>query len=143
MKGIKTSKIEKSNDSNGIRLSFSATLENVDRAANEVKDFFSRVHVKDRTFDIILGIREALINSVTHGSRKDSKKNVTCTLRLEGDELIVEVEDEGAGFDWKARLDKNLPTREESGRGLALMKESFSKIKYIEKGNRLILIQKI
>ncbi|MBW2609238.1 MAG: ATP-binding protein [Deltaproteobacteria bacterium] len=127
------------NDEIELKQSFSATLENVDRAAEKIQQFLIKTGIKDRSFNIILGMREALINAVTHGNGSDSKKKVTFRLQMEGHNLIMEVEDEGRGFDWNACLMKPLPSREESGRGLAIMKRTFTSIEFNEKGNRLIL----
>jgi serine/threonine-protein kinase RsbW len=129
----------KISNSNGIKLAFFATLENVDKAAKEIGKFFTSVGIKRKTFNIILCVREALINAVTHGSGRDDKKNINFELKLEGNNIIIEVEDEGEGFDWRTCLSKGLPSKEESGRGLAIMKKCFAEIKYNEKGNRLTL----
>ena len=123
-------------------ISFASTLENVDKASKEIKRIFKEAGIKDLGFDIILGIREALINSVIHGSKGDGKKNISLYLLLEDSSLVVEVEDEGDGFDWKALISKKLPSREESGRGLAIIKKSFSSIKYNKKGNRVVMIKR-
>jgi anti-sigma regulatory factor (Ser/Thr protein kinase) len=122
-----------------LKQSFSATLENVDKAAEKIKQFLIVNGIKEQSFNIVLGMREALINAVTHGNGSNSQKKVTFSLQLEGHNLIMEVEDEGEGFDWNTCLLKTLPSREESGRGLAIMKRTFTSIEYNEKGNRLIL----
>jgi serine/threonine-protein kinase RsbW len=130
------------NKSKGLDISFAATLENVDKASKEIKRIIKRAGMKNLGFNIILGIREALINSVIHGSMGDGNKIIRLNMFLEDNGLIVEVEDQGEGFDWKAFIGKKLPSREESGRGLAIMKKSFSSIEYNEKGNRVVMIKR-
>ncbi len=130
--------IEINDNDKKIRISFSATLENVDRVAERIKEFIKKAGIKEE-FNMILCTREALINAVTHGSRKDNRKTVTLRLQLSDRNLVLEVEDEGNGFDWRNRLKKKLPTNEESGRGLAIMKNYFSTVEYNEDGNRLRL----
>ena len=125
--------------SNEIRLSFPATLENVDRTSDKIARIFRDAGIKKDNFNILLGIREAFTNAVKHGSRCDSSKHVRVYLIFNERHLIAEVADEGEGFDWKSYLKKNLPSKEESGRGLAIMKAVFTKVKYNPKGNRLIL----
>ena len=131
------------NKSMGIKHSFSATLENVDKIAEKIEIFLRKIGIKDQFFDIILGMREGLVNAVVHGSAEDREKKVAFSLRLEGYNLIIEVEDEGAGFDLRSCFGKNMPSKEESGRGLAIMKRMFTLIKYNEKGNKLILEKRI
>ncbi|OEU71873.1 MAG: hypothetical protein BA864_11085 [Desulfuromonadales bacterium C00003093] len=128
---------------NSIDLSFSATLENIDKAAKETKSFLRKIGIENQDFNIILCLREALTNSVIHGCGKNCQKTVTCNLRIEGDYLIMEVEDNGRGFDWRAWSYKDPLPMNDSGRGLAIMKNYFSIIRYNEKGNRLILIKEL
>ena len=130
------------NRSKGLDISFAATLENVDRASKEIKRILKREGIKNLGFNIILGVREALINSVIHGSMGDGNKIIRLNMFLGDNSLIVEVEDQGEGFDWKALIGKKLPSREESGRGLAIMKKSFSSIEYNEKGNRVVMTRR-
>ena len=128
-----------------IKLPFPATLESVDKATIKVKNFLNSAGIREHSkyFDIVLGLREALNNAVMHGSRKDINKTISLSLRLEDENLVMEIEDGGDGFNWKPYMEKTLPSIEESGRGLAIMKSCFTSIKYNEKGNRLIIIQKI
>ena len=87
-------------------LSFSATLENIDKAAQETKRFLSSVRAERHAFDVVLVLREALANAVVDGSRLDDSKIVDYRLRLEGDNLVMEIEDEGEGFDWQDHFGK-------------------------------------
>ena len=132
-------KINQPGKSNEIHLSFPATLENADRTADEIARIFRAAGIKKDTFNIILGIREAFTNAVKHGNRCDSSKLVRVNLIFNERHLIVEVADEGEGFNWKSYLKKNLPSKEESGRGLAIMKAVFTTVTHNPKGNRLVL----
>jgi len=136
-KSIKTPKI--------LKLPFPATLANVDKTTRKIEKFLTHAGIEDpsQSFNIVLGMREALNNAVTHGSKKDLNKTVCLTLRMEEGILTMEVEDEGDGFDWKVHMEKSLPSREESGRGLAIMKRFFTSMRYNQKGNKLIMKKKI
>ena len=120
-------------------LSFSATLENIDKAALETKRFLSSVRAARHTFDVVLVLREALANAVVDGSQLDASKIVAYTLRLEGNNLIMEIEDEGEGFDWQNHFGKKTPPHAESGRGLAIMETYCEEVVFNDKGNKLIL----
>ena len=128
---------------NSIDLSFSATLENIDKAAKETKSFLRKIGIENQCFNFILCMREALTNAVIHGCGKNCQKTVAYNLRIEGDYLIMEVKDNGRGFDWQAWLHKDPLPMNDSGRGLSIMKNYFPIIRYNEKGNRLILIKEL
>ena len=93
---------------------------------------------KKKTFNIILGIREALINAVIHGSGMDEKKIVKFGLKYGEKNLFIKIEDEGEGFNWRKRK-KKPPLTKESGRGMAIMKNCFEEVKYNKKGNCVVL----
>jgi serine/threonine-protein kinase RsbW len=127
------------NGKKGIKIILSATLDNVDRAADEIKGYLGNTGMSRISFNIVLGIREALINAVKHGSLGDEGKNVICELKCAGKGLTISVEDEGEGFEWSKYLLKKISSRGETGRGIAIMKECFKSMEYSEKGNRLTL----
>lgn len=134
-----------SNRSKNIKLPFPAALENIDKAARKIERFLANVGINDpsKSFNIVLGMREALNNAVMHGCKRDLNKTVSLSLRMENGHLIMEVEDEGEGFDWQTRMKKALPFKEENGRGLAIMKRFFTSVTYNKKGNKLIMKKKI
>jgi serine/threonine-protein kinase RsbW len=90
---------------------------------------------------VVLGLREALNNAVIKGCHQNEIKNVNYNLRFETDRLIMEVEDEGEGFDWQRYLGKEPPILAESGRGLPIMEQFFEMIWFNEKGNKVVLIK--
>ena len=128
-----------SHRADGLDLSFSTTLENVDKAAQETQKFLYKVHAEEHAFDVVLVLREALGNAVLDGNQLDAKKMISCTLRLEGDILIMEIEDEGEGFDWRRHLGKKPPPDAESARGVAIMENYCQDVVFNDRGNKLIL----
>src|SRR5690349_2879684 len=60
---------------------------------------------EDATHWVSVSVRESVINAIKHGNREDRSKHVTVEFRLApvleppGGELVVEVLDEGQGFD--------------------------------------------
>lgn len=135
-----------SRDNRHLELLFSASLDNIDRAAETVKEFLLDTGLTQLSFDVLLGLRESLNNAVINGSRGgcriDRNKNVACRLKRLPDRLMIEVEDEGEGFDWRAHLGKEPPPmEEESGRGLPILERYFETIWFNDKGNRLVLMK--
>jgi serine/threonine-protein kinase RsbW len=114
---------------------FPADLERVD---DVVRDILKRLEVAGfgaQRFAIELLLREALINAVQHGSRGDPRKSVFLSLQLGGERLIMEVADEGPGFNWQEALSRQPDDRAESGRGLAIMKHFARTLEFNDRGN--------
>ena len=96
-------------------------------------------------FDIRLCVEEAVRNAITHGNNNDKSLNVLIGYWIEDDRLIIEVEDEGAGFDLSKVPD---PTIDEnimkgSGRGVYLVHKLMDKIEFNERGNKVRLIKRL
>ena len=127
-----------------LKICFSSITGNIDIAARKTEKFLVENSLKDIAFDVILVMREALTNAVKYGSGENSKKKVKYSLKIQDDSLIMKVEDEGEGFDWKKILKRSLPLANSSnGRGLAIMKSYFHIIEYNKKGNILYLHKKL
>jgi serine/threonine-protein kinase RsbW len=135
--------IEVSRRANGIDISFSATVENIDRTDEETRRFLWKMGLETETFAILLSVREGLLNALQHGSSCDPHKIIKYWLRLEDKFLIIEIEDEGNGFDWSAYMRKRAALNSGSGRGLVIMRKYCTHIEYNAKGNRLSLRKEI
>jgi anti-sigma regulatory factor (Ser/Thr protein kinase) len=128
---------------NGFHVSFAATLENVDRVAQETKKFLSERQAEQYVFDITLVLREGLINAVVDGSDLNAEKRVSYTVMLEDNTLLIEIEDTGKGFDWRGHMGRIPLPDSESGRGLAIMELYCDAIHFNEKGNKLTIEKKL
>jgi serine/threonine-protein kinase RsbW len=89
------------------------------------------------TFAVRLALEEALINGFRHGNKGDASKSVTVRCTVDGSLMVLEVQDEGEGFDPGTVPD---PTAEEnieipSGRGIMLMRAYMSSVEYVPPGN--------
>ncbi len=101
--------------------------------------------IKARGFDseccfaIRLALEEALSNAFKHGNKNDPKKVVILQSTVDRTRVILEIEDEGMGFDPAVVPD---PIEDENiaipcGRGIVLMKAFMSEIEFQPPGNRL------
>src|SRR3972149_3050923 len=77
---------------------------------------------EDERDKICMAVRECLINALQHGNRRDPRKPIGLSFALHVDHLVVQVRDQGAGFDLALVPD---PLADEhllktSGRGLFL-----------------------
>lgn len=76
--------------------------------------------------NVPVALTEALSNAILRGNREDPAKRVRVLARVSRASLIVEVTDEGGGFDLEAcTIDPTTPEHlmSEDGRGLFLMRK--------------------
>lgn len=123
---------------------FSSVLELIDRAAEEVKILMDEAGLEKHSFGVRIVMREGLTNAVRHGNKNDVDKLVKFEIDLRDNKLIMIIEDEGEGFDWRRVKencwpDENAGIPQDHGRGFPIMHEYFSEYSYNEKGNILIL----
>jgi serine/threonine-protein kinase RsbW len=92
-------------------------------------------------FGVRLALEEALVNAVMHGNRSDSTKRVFFTCKLAPDRVLLEIRDEGAGFNPHAVPDPTDADRllVPNGRGLMLMRAYMSRVEYNEAGNCVVM----
>jgi serine/threonine-protein kinase RsbW len=88
-----------------------------------------------------LAVEEAILNGLYHGNRGDPSKCVWVRFRFEAAEILVEVEDEGPGFDPERVPDPTLAENRSrsSGRGLLLMRHYMTSVHYSGRGNCVTL----
>jgi serine/threonine-protein kinase RsbW len=93
------------------------------------------------TFGVRLALEEALVNAVTHGHGNDPTKRVVVRYQVVPEYALVEVEDQGPGFDPLQVPDPTAPENLErpGGRGLLLMRAYASWIRHNERGNSVTL----
>jgi serine/threonine-protein kinase RsbW len=95
-------------------------------------------------FAVRLALGEAIINAFRHGNQGDPSKVVRVAYVVTSDEAVMEVEDEGAGFDPNQVPDPLDPQNERrvSGRGLFLMRVYMSGVNFNREGNRVTLYRR-
>lgn len=92
-------------------------------------------------YGIHLALEEALVNAVQHGNRSDLQKSVEMRCYLGDDQVRIEIEDEGPGFDVTKLPD---PTSDEfrerpNGRGVLLIRTFMSHVEYRGRGNLVVM----
>lgn len=78
------------------------------------------------TLNVPVALTEALSNAILRGNADDPRKHVRVHARVDQVTLVIEVTDEGAGFDVdECTLDPTTPEHleNEDGRGLFLMRK--------------------
>lgn len=90
----------------------------VDETLVKLKD---TIKSKDIIFDLRLILNELMINGVFHGNECIDTKHVELSLKVENDQIIIKVKDEGDGIDYDFGHYNPLDLQC-SGRGLIIVK---------------------
>jgi serine/threonine-protein kinase RsbW len=95
-------------------------------------------------FGVRLALEEAVVNSIKHGHQYDPTKQAEVRYRVNHEHVLVEVEDQGPGFDPSQVPDPTAPENLErsSGRGLFLMHRYATWVRYNQKGNCVTLCKR-
>jgi serine/threonine-protein kinase RsbW len=91
-----------------------------------------------------LALEEALVNAVKHGNKGDATKRVRVRYQVTAAGVLVEVEDDGTGFDPLKVPDPCAPENLErlSGRGLLLMRSYMTWVRFNPCGNCVTLYER-
>jgi serine/threonine-protein kinase RsbW len=95
---------------------------------------------KDR-FAMRLALEEAVVNGLKHGNQGDPARRVWVRYRVGPEQALVEVEDQGPGFNPGAVPDPLAPENlgRPGGRGLLLMRAYLTWVRYNDRGNAVTL----
>jgi anti-sigma regulatory factor (Ser/Thr protein kinase) len=125
-----------------LRTEIPATLEAVEAFCVEFRRWRAEACADLDAFSAELLLREALTNSVVHGSAEDPRKRVSCVLRAKRGRLIIAIRDGGQGFDWRAAWDRKADSRDTGGRGIEILRQYASAVRFNPSGNSVTLIQR-
>ena len=107
---------------------------------NRLRDFQfsgSRVNLNFR-----VGMAEALANAMIYGNGSDPGKRVRLSVEMDPSRVVVEVHDEGEGFDPSRVPDPTLPEFLEraGGRGIFLLYQLMDEVRFNACGNSVRLV---
>lgn len=107
------------------------TLSLIEPVINDVRN---HTNISDDVYhNIMIAITEAVNNAVIHGNKFDKNKKVHISIKVNLNNIYIDVSDEGTGFDPSTLPD---PTEgeniyKESGRGVFLMKVLSESTEYV------------
>ena len=102
-----------------------------------LKQIFKKENLPEKAFNkVLLCVSEAVMNCIEHGNKNEWEKKVTIEASYKNNNLRIEISDEGEGFDLNDIAD---PTTEgniknDSGRGIYIMKSICSTLNFRDKG---------
>lgn len=106
----------------------------------------------DCMFELKVILNELLLNAVKHGNKGDPGKSVRVTCGIASEEYIyLMVEDQGSGHDCKclpcrndnAADEKEVCEMKETGRGIMIVRNLCSKMKFNNRGNKVVILKTI
>jgi serine/threonine-protein kinase RsbW len=92
-------------------------------------------------FGVRVALEEAMVNARKHGNGGDQAKTVWVSYQVTPSQTVMEIEDQGLGFDPETIADPLAPENLErpSGRGLCLIRYYMTVVRFNERGNRLTM----
>lgn len=114
-------------------LAIGSRFENIELVQVVLRDSLERLGMEeDARHWVDVAVREALANAIKHGNAQNPSKQVRVDLAVEGEELVIRVEDEGGGFDPAQLGDPLAPENllRPNGRGIFYMKSFMDEIQY-------------
>lgn len=112
-------------------------LKSTSRSVQEIEPLLSEVrsHVEipdDVFYNILISATEAVNNAIIHGNKYDENKTVLIRIVLKDHKLILEVRDEGSGFEPEKLEDPRDPKNllKANGRGVFLIKTLMDNVEY-------------
>jgi anti-sigma regulatory factor (Ser/Thr protein kinase) len=123
-------------------LQFTSESANVSHARREIVDFARHWFSGSELADIESAVGEALANSAEHGAKRGGAVDVHCSF--DGQALVVEVKDDGDGFERWSAVDYVQPLRDAArGYGIFIMRELMDEVEYTERGTRVRLCKRL
>lgn len=104
---------------------------------NFIRLLFLKNNLPDESFNrVLLVVSEAVINAIEHGNKNDTRKKVTIKALCRENDLVIEVKDEGDGFNHELVADPTAAEniKKESGRGIFIMKSMCDRLNFHDKG---------
>ncbi|MEI6437220.1 MAG: ATP-binding protein [Candidatus Omnitrophota bacterium] len=100
---------------------------------------------EDAVFGLQLCLQEALINAIRHGHQDNKALTVHCSIVADPQQIMIEVADQGKGFDVNAVPD---PTAAENigkghGRGIYLIRQTMDEVAFLNGGRTIRMVMKL
>ncbi len=122
-------------NNDALELSLANDLREIPAAAERIEEFCAARELTPQiAYAANLAIDEILTNTISYGYDDDEAHRIELTLRLDGDRLVVVIEDDGREFDSsmerEPELETSLEERALGGLGLFLVHQMMDDVAY-------------
>ncbi len=125
-----------------IRLTLKSSPCQIKLVEDLVQRLMCKCKLDQEVYDnILISLTEAVNNAIIHGNKKDVKKQVNISCSERSQTVIIQISDEGQGFDPKNIKDPTLPENilDCGGRGVYIMKELSDLMLFLDDGRTVEL----
>jgi len=127
----------------GMALTLNATVVDVDAAVDALHKYFLHAGLGNISFDLEVMAREAFLNAAMHGCNGEAERLVRATVRVLPQCVVLDVADDGPGFNWEAALAAPPPDpAQESGRGIYILQHYADELHFTPEGNALRIVKR-
>jgi serine/threonine-protein kinase RsbW len=132
---------------NKMLITLKNNISEIERLAKAVLQFGRENRFSDKLiFDVNLILEEVVNNVISYAYKDNNEHKISISMELEGQVLVLKVEDDGTPFNPLAvpepDIDKPLEEREPGGLGLFLVRKITDELGYKREKDRNILIMK-
>lgn len=125
-------------------ITLSSQVAEIDGAVSELVDFVVGLK-RIENFTLSIALTEAITNAIVHGNEKDPAKRVFAQALIEPERVVLQITDEGRGFDYQKLAD---PTKKEnllkqSGRGIFFVRYFMDEVRFNQVGNEITMVKYI
>ncbi len=130
-----------------VHLVIGSQYENIELVQIVVEESLRKLDLDEASaHSISLAVREAVANAIKHGNRQSPEKRVEIDFGVTGGQVVIEVSDQGAGFDPRQVADPRAPDNllRPDGRGIFFMHSFMDDIDYSFKpeGGTVVTLRK-
>jgi serine/threonine-protein kinase RsbW len=107
-----------------------------------VKSLMCKCQLNQEVCDnILISLTEAVNNAIIHGNKEDIEKYVNIKCKESSTKVIIQISDEGNGFNPQGIKDPTLPENIEccGGRGVFIMKSLSDQLLFLDNGRTVEL----
>jgi serine/threonine-protein kinase RsbW len=118
-------------------LQISSDVQNLRQVEKFIDELQFELDLSDESYgNVLVATMEATNNAIVHGNKSDPNKLVKLWIEKAKDELVINITDQGEGFDPKIIPDPTAPENIEkiNGRGIFLMERLSDEISYTDHG---------
>jgi serine/threonine-protein kinase RsbW len=114
-------------------ISFPSIFSNISYSEKIINEISGNIKITDELYgNILLSLSEAINNAIVHGNKFNPSKQVVIKYFIKDDFLVIEIKDQGEGFNPDQIADPTLPENIENlyGRGVFIIISLSDKVEF-------------